>query len=247
MKITPTFLLSSAAQVIITIGLGSFMIVTMAIMGFYAYDAYSNYQKKESIGVIETGRIHSFESMEFTTNPKGVMRNCIALTTNKGKMVVKELGDWEGNIPNGDFCKNLFNHNNLTNWKSMAPTSNGSGFFENTFWSILFFVVFMTGGYLVASIPANIVGLCAPFLASYVKLIALVLTFPVVLFLTLFISSAWQYNPSYWKSHDGYTVKTEKVFISNDNRVFSAPETLFDWSSTNKMYEKQGFRSILSE
>lgn len=242
MKITSTWLLTSAAQVVITIAVGAFMLVNAAVIGFYVIEGYGNYQKKESADVILTGRVHKFSSLEFTTNPAGTMRTCVGVTASNGRMVVRELGDWEGNLPAGDFCGQLFSASNLTNWKHMAPTSNGTGVLEKVLWSIGFFVVFMAGAYLVASIPANLVAIALPGLAPIAKLMALAFTLPVLLFWAVFVTSAWQYHPSYWKSPDGYVVETEKVFITRDKRVFTAPETLFGWTSSNTMQERKVFK-----
>lgn len=242
MKITSTWLLTSAVQVIITIALGAFMIVNAAVISFYVIEGYGNYQKKESVDVILTGRVHKFSSLEFTTSPAGTMRTCVGVTASNGRIVVRELGDWEGNFPAGDFCGQLFSASNLTNWKDMAPTSNGSSVLEKVLWSIAFFIVFMSGAYLVASIPANLVAIGIPGLAPYAKLMALVFSLPVLLFWAVFVTSAWQYHPSYWKSPDGYVVETEKVFITRDKRVFTAPETLFDWTSSNTMQELKVFK-----
>lgn len=242
MKITSTWLLTSAAQVVITIAVGAFMLVNAAVIAFYVIEGYGNYQKKESADVILTGRVHTFSSLEFTTNPDGTMRTCVGVTANNGQMMVRELGDWEGNLPAGDFCRQLFSANNLTNWKGMAPTSNGTNVLEKVLWSIAFFVVFMSGAYLVASIPANLVTISLPGLASIAKVMALAFTLPVLLFWAVFVTSAWQYHPSYWKSPDGYVVETEKVFITRDKRVFTAPETLFGWTSSNTMQERKVFK-----
>lgn len=239
MKITSTWLLTSAAQVVITIAVGAFMLVNAAVIGFYVVEGYGNYQKKESADIILTGRVHKFSSLEFTTNPAGTMRTCVGVTASNGQMLVHELSDWEGNLPAGDFCGQLFSASNLTNWKEMAPTSNGTSVLEKVLWSIAFFVVFMAGAYLVASIPANLVAIALPGIASITKVIALTFTLPVLLFWAVFVTSAWQYHPSYWKSHDGYVVETEKVFIMRDKRVFTAPETLFGWTSSKTMQERK--------
>lgn len=242
MKITSTWLLTSAAQVVITIAVGAFMLVNAAVIGFYVIEGYQNYQKKESADVILTGRVHRFSSMEFTTNPVGTMRTCIGVTASNGRMLVRELGDWQGIIPKGDFCGQLFSADNLTNWKEMAPITNGTSVLEKVFWSIAFFVVFMAGAYLIAAIPANMVAIAIPGIASITKIITLTLTLPVLLFWAVFVTSAWQYHPSYWKSPDGYVVETEKVFITRDKRVFTAPETLFGWTSSKTMQELKVFR-----
>lgn len=200
MKITSTWLLTSAAQVIITIAFGAFMIINAAVIGFYVFDGYSNYQKKQAADVILTGRVHKFSSLEFTTKSSGTMRTCVAVTASNGRTVIRELSNWDGTFPEGDFCWQLFSANNLANWKTMAPTSNGSRFIENLLWSIAFFIVFMGGAYLVASIPANLIGIGIPGLAPYAKLMAWVFSLPVLLFWAVFVSNAWQYHPSYWKS-----------------------------------------------
>lgn len=241
MKITSTWLLTSAAQVLVTIAVGAFMLINAAVISSYVFDGYKNYSKMESANVIMTGRVHHFNSMEFVSNPNGVMRNCTAVTASNGRMVVREAGDWEGHIPPGEFCGQLMSAKNLTNWKDMAPTSNGTGILAKLFWSAGFFVVFIGGAFLVGTIPANVVGTLIPGLAPYVKVIALLLTLPVLLFWAVFVKSAWSYHPTYWKSPDGYVVTTEKVFITGDRKLYTAPETLFDWTSSNTMQERKVF------
>lgn len=240
MKITATSLLTSAAQVIITIMLGAFMIINAAVIFFYVFDGYKNYQKKESVDVVMTGRIHHFDSLEFSTNPNGVQRHCVAVTAN-GRMVVREDADWNGSLPSGNFCEKLFNSHNINHWEEMAPTSNNTSIVEKLFWSFAFLLVFMTGAYFITTIPSNLVGILVPGLASLTKVMAMLLTLPVLVFWGVFVSSAWAYHPAYWKSPDGYTVKTEKVFITRDNRMFKAPETVFAWSNNDTMTELHPF------
>lgn len=238
MRITSTWLLTSAAQVLITIALGAFMLINAAVIGFYVLDAYDNYAKKESLNIVSTGRIHTFNSLEFTTNKLGVQRNCIAIAEDNGRASVREDGDWEGNIALGNFCHQLFSADNLTNWQDMAPKTNGVGRIEKAMWSIGFLFVFMAGTILVTKIPANAIAMVVPGLYPYVRLFSLLLTLPVLVFWAVFVSSAWSYHPSYWKSRDGYTVETEKVFIAADRKIYKAPETLFGWTDSHTMEER---------
>lgn len=239
MRITSTWLLTSAAQVILTIAIGAFMIINAAVIGFYAKDGYDNYSKKQAMHVVAEGRIHTFHSLEFTTTPLGTQRHCVALVPDHGNATVREYGDWQGNIPPGDFCQQLFNAGNLSLWNDFAPTSNGMSSVEKLLWSFGFLIVFISGAILITNIPANAIALMVPVLAPFVRLISVVLTLPVFLFWGVFVSSAWSYNPSYWKSRDGYIVNTEKVFIAADHKLYKAPETLFGWTDNHTMEERK--------
>lgn len=240
MKVTSTWLLTSAAQVLITIAVGAFMIINAAVISFYVIDGYSNYRKMKALDIVAVGRVHTFDSLEFTTNPNGTQRHCVAGTAN-GRLVVRENANWDGTLANGDFCRKLFSTDNVSNWTSLAPTSNGLSTTEKVLWSLGFLIVFVTGAYLVATIPATMVGILAPGLAQLTKVVAMLLTLPVWLFWGVFVASAWSYHPSYWKSPDGYTVDTQKVFITSDRRMYKAPDTVFGWTSSHTMQEVKVF------
>lgn len=228
MKVTSTWLMTSAAQVLITFVVGAFMFINAAVITFYVFEGYQNYQKKQSMHVVETGRLHDFHSLEFTRDPNGTQRHCTALDTSSGRMLIRD---------GSGFCRQMMNND----WKRLAPSTNGVSTSEKLFWSAGFLLVFMAGAYLVGSIPANLVGLVLPGLAPFIKIIALLFTLPVLLFWAILVSSAWTYHPTYWTTPDGYTVDTQKVYITSDRRAFKAPETLWDWTSTQTMEEVRVF------
>lgn len=229
MKVTSTGLLTSITQVVLTILVGAFMLINAAVITFYVIDGYDNYQKKQSLRIVDVGYLHEFQSLEFTTDPNGVQAKCTSLELNSGQYFV---------VRGSQFCqKHVFQHN----WKKYAPTTNGVSVTEKMGWSAAFFIVFTAGAFLVGTIPSNVMGLLIPGLAPYTKIIALLFTLPVLLFWAIFVSSAWTYHPSYWTTPDGYSVNVTKVYITNDRKVYTAPESLFDWTSTKTMQERKIF------
>lgn len=234
-EFTPTYVLTSVIHVLIIYIIGAFMLINAAFIGFHVYDGYSNYQKKEALGNVVTGRVHKFTSMEFKTSSSGTLRACTAIDIN-GNITVRETK--QSSTPSSNFCNELFSDNLVRNWKYLAPVSNGTSFAEKVMWSGLFFIVFMAAAYLFAVIPAAIVGVAVPELAGLLRLITLAFTTPVVIFWAMFAYSGWTYNPTHWTSPDGYTIQTEKVFITKDKKVYTAPESLFDWTSSNTMQKR---------
>lgn len=238
MKVTSTWLLTSAAQVIITIFLGSFMIVTAIVVGSHFTTAYKNYQKYQALDVAYEGRIHRFLDPEFTNNPNGVIRNCVAITAN-GRIAFHEFGTWDGKPPPaGNFCKDVFTKQNLDTWEYRAPTKGSSSFMEKVGWSILFLVVFMGAALLITSIPANLIGVAIPALAPYARIMTFVFALPMLLFWAMFVREGFSFKPTYWKYQDRYQIKTEKVYITKDYRMFAAPERLFDWADQTMLEER---------
>lgn len=235
-KITPTALLSSAANMVFIYLIGAFMIITMAVVGEYVITAYQNYNKMQDADVLFEARIHRFGSMEFETNPHGEIRYCTAITTGKNRPVVRERNHEGKSVPVGQFCANQMTHERLNNWKKNAITANHSKF-ETMLWAVGFFFVFMAATYLVVSIPANLLGLVFTPLLPFTKIIALVMTLPVVVFWAFMTEAAFTPVPSAWHDANGYVVETQKVFVTRDHRMYKAPEQLFDWTESGTMSE----------
>lgn len=230
MKITPTSLLTTGYQAILMVATGLFMLLNVAVIGFYTLDGISNYRKMQDANITHTVQLHKFLSDEFETNPMGVQRHCVAITEG-GRASIRELPNSSKTIPAGDFCKQMMS--NAVNWKKHVPPHD-TPVIENLFWSVIFLIVFMTAAYLVTSIPASFVGLLIPGLIPYTRVIALALTLPVLLFWGVFVKAAWTYEPSYWLYH-GHVVETHKVFMNDKGEMYIAPNSLFGWSNSDTM------------
>jgi hypothetical protein len=235
MKITPTNLLSTGAHVLIYWFVGVFMLVNAAVIGIYVSEGFHNYGKYQDANITHTVQYHKFLSHEFTTNPRGVLRYCTALTDGP-KVAIRELPNAQGVIPAGDFCKQMMG--TAPNWKSKIPTKKMTlgNYAENLFGAVMFFLIFMSGAYLVATIPANALGLMFSFLLPYTRVLAMVFTIPVLFFWILFVKDAWNPNPTYWH-YEERVVETHKVFMNDKGQMFIAPYTLFGWTDPDTMTE----------
>lgn len=234
MKVTSTRLLSSVFSIAIIFLIGAFMFITMAVMGEYVLTAYENYNKKQSADILFEARIHRFDSMEFITNPHGEIRFCTAITTGKGRPVVRERNHEGKPVPVGEFCSKMMSHENLNNWKQHTR-STGPNVVETLLWAAGFLVVFMVAGFLVTSIPANLLGILFPVLLPYTKIMALVMALPVLLFWAILTEAALTPVPTSWHDANGYLVNTKKVYVSRDLKLYTAPEQLFDWTNSDTM------------
>lgn len=234
MKVTSTGLLSSVFSIAIMFLIGSFMFITMAVMGEYVLTAYENYSKKQSADIMFEARIHRFDSKEFITNPNGETRFCTAITTGKGRPVVRERNHQGKPVPVGEFCSTMMSHENLNNWKRHSRHT-GPNIVETIFWAAGFFVVFMAAGFLVTSIPANLLGIMFPALLPYTKIMAWTMALPVLLFWAMMTEAALTPVPSHWHDSNGYLVNTQRVYVSRDLKLYTAPEQLFDWTKSDTM------------
>lgn len=227
MKITPTSLLTTGTRMLITYLLGAFMFINLAVIATYSVDAYDNLQQYKALDVPFEARLFKFHGTEFVSDPAGVNTHCYALM----------IGEFV-HISNArnKFCRQVFTVENLTNWKKMAPVNKSSRFVEATFWGIMFFLVFLGGFFLIATIPANIMGSLFTGFARYTNIAALVFSLAIILpFWTLFTIAAVTPAQSYWMTPDGYTVSTSKVFVGPDAQLYKAPDSLFGWTSTQTM------------
>lgn len=217
--------------------MGVYMCITMAVLAEYGLTAYENLQKKQEADIILEARLHEFSSTEFVTSPtKGTVRTCRAITTGKVRPVIREL-DGRGNyVDVSSFCSTMMSHENLNNWKDKSRFV-GPSIIEMLLWSIGFFIVFMVAAFLVMSIPANLIALLFPSLIPVARIIALGMTLPVLIFWAVMTEAALTPVPTHWHDANGYLVTSNRVFVSRDYKMYTAPEQLFDWANSGTISE----------
>lgn len=244
MRISPTNLLTSGFQIVITIALGAFMIINAAVIGFKVMDGYDNYQAVQRLDVVATGRLHVFNSRDFTYSPQGVQRKCEALQNySTNEIVVRDTTVAVADVvvaPKSNFCNDLF-VKNIAHWQKYAPAEDGMGFASRLFWSIVLGLVIMSGAYLVASIPATLLSLAIPGLMTWARVITVIFTIPVIAFSFFFLVSVWTTKGTYWNPPGYASVDTTEVFITKDGSLYKAPETFYDWTDSttgNKLTER---------
>lgn len=231
--ITPTNILSTGVQVLMTMATGFFILVCTFFMVSETLDAKKNMAQVEQLDITDTGRLHVFDGRDFTVSDYGVPRKCVIVVSDSTKAITWQdatvVAPGEP-VTTSDFCANAI-LDYSANWEQYAPVQQGA-IAERIFGTVIALAVLLSGGYLIMQIPALMVALVYMPAFQYVKIITVAFMLPIFLFVGIFVHSMWSYTPSYWLTPNRHTVETSFVYITGDGSLYKAPEKLYDWTES---------------
>lgn len=235
MKITPTNIVTSGVQVLMTMALGFFILTCAFFMVSESLDAKKNLAQVEQLDIVDTGRIHVYDGRDFTVGSPdyGVPRKCVVVVSDSTNTTY--IQDATVALPGSpvipsDFCASAV-VDYVSNWEQYAPAHSVS-LGELVFTTVIALVVLLSGGYLIMQIPALLVAAVYTPAFQFVKLITVAFMLPIFIFVGIFVSAMWSHEPSYWVTPNRHSVKTESVYITGDGSLYKAPDKLYDWTES---------------
>lgn len=231
-NITPTNLISSAATILIGWIVGLILLAAIAMGYFKVVDGFDNYQRYQTMGIVEEARVHIFDG-RYNGDPI----TCAAVERDSGISWADTTVLFDDAVQSRDkaaayaFCNKLMY--NSTHWKDFVVDGKNS-IGENIFWTTMFVLLYVFVVYMLAIMVGSIVAMMTKSPRAIIAVILFCLVLPVSFMLGIFLSSAWTDSPNHWVA-DGYSVETHLVFIDESGLLYKAPDTLYDWSDSGTL------------
>lgn len=219
-KITPTSLLTTTAQVLWTIALGIFMLLSVAVVGFKLVDAYETHQRVDKINIAEKGRLHIYDARDHSQSSYGVPVKCWAYVADDSVKQYSVSSEAAGSHCAGHFKPNI------RDWRKYQG-DNRSSMFLNLVVLALIGVGIMLVVRMVAGILALVTGVVSE---DSLTTISVVLSLPAIFLAVIFLLGMSVNTSKVWTVPGEYPVKTYPVYKSQDGEFFIAPETMYEWS-----------------
>ena len=212
-NITPTDVTTTVVNLALGYFVGFIILVSTAVMLERYYTAWENIKEYNSLNIVETGQYH-VASLAYN--------ECVALET-----------DDEVLLTAGAECERVFK--NVERWKDYRYP--GPGFIESLFMTLFFGGLSLFVIYQIISLPFWTVAYLSKS-ASFAYLFGLMLFTPMFLSFMLLVSAGWQNSNVAWK--DSVSVRTSRVYITDDDQWYKAPNTLWDWGDGSTMQKITG-------
>lgn len=218
-KITPTSLLSTTVNVLWTIAIGLFMVISLAVVGFKFVDALDSHERVSKLHVVDTGRIHIMDARNHSVSAYGVPVTCWAYRSDSKANA--------GFASDPAYCAEKFELN-LPKWEEYQ-LNNSSNFML----TILTMLLIGCGIFLVVRTGAGIVCLAFDIVSErLISIVSFVISVPFIFTGLLFISGMMQNTSHVWTTPGEYPVQTYRVYRTQDGTFYHAPETVYDWSDS---------------
>jgi hypothetical protein len=219
-KITPTSLLTTTAQVLWTIALGVFMLMSVAVIAFKVVDAYETRQRIHQIDIADMGRLHIYDARDHSKSSYGEPVKCWAYVKDGSIKQYYSSSDTAGYHCQGHFAVNI------RDWREYQGDNRSSMFLNLVVLALIGAGIFLVVR-MVAGIMALVIGTVDE---KKLTTISAFLSLPMFFLAIIFLLGMSTNTSKVWTAPGEYPVKVYPVYRSQDGAYYIAPETTYEWT-----------------